>query len=177
MKTDETMLEDADLDMREPRVYEVGYLFIPQIAEEEISGKADVLRKSITDNGGLPISEGQPELIELAYDMRVIMENKWQIFSKAYFGWIKFDVTPEKIADIKEALDGNKELIRYLLVKTVRESIVARPRFSGAPDKEASQEEVDAVAEAPKAPLDEAKIDKQIEDLVVEGEETSEKSE
>lgn len=165
---------DVDLDLRDPRVYEIGYLLNPNIQEADVEGEVDALRKMVTDNGGLPISEGKPELIDLEYIMDVVINNERNSFAKGYFGWIKFDVTPEKVEAIKKALDGNTSLLRFLLVKTIRESVVARPSFvaSKAPSKEASSSD-----ETKTAPLDEEKLDKQIDDLVVEEEKTSESSE
>lgn len=179
MAKEKDVTADDMLDIREPRVYEIGYILVPHIAEEEIDTKVDAVRKMVTDNGGLPISEGRPELTDLAYTMRVVIDNTWQSFDKGYFGWIKFDVSPEKIADIKALLDNNKELIRFLLVKTIREDVMARPRFNAKSKSEtpSSEEETEKSQE----PIDEETLDKQIDDLVVETneteQETSEKSE
>lgn len=174
---------DDGIDIREPRVYEVGYLLTPQINDDKLDAQIDVVRKIITDNGGLPISEGRAELIDLEYTMEVVIDNQKQSFSKGFFGWIKFDVTPEKMADIKEALDSLKTIVRFLLIKTVRENTTAvarTPRPASSDDAGEKVAETAPVAEkteeTPVEKIDEEALDKQIDDLVVE-EETSETSE
>lgn len=175
--TSEAVVDDANLDIRDPRVYEIGFLILPTVPEEKLEAEVDALRKIVTDNGGLPISEGRAELMDLAYSMDMTIKNERHTFAKAYFGWIKFDVTPEKVDVIHKALKGQDNLLRFLLVKTVRQDAVvtapSQPRTESSSRKE----------EQPAEPLDEALLDKQIDDLVVEDEgddartETSEQSE
>jgi ribosomal protein S6 len=166
---------ESGLDIREPRVYEIGYILNPNIQETDLDGEVDAIRKTVTDNGGLPISEGKPELIDLAYTMDAVINNERNIFSKGYFGWIKFDVPPDKVAVIKELLDTNASVIRSLLSKTVREAVVVRPRFT--PEKVTIEPKPSASPirkeEQPAEPINEAELDKQIDELVVDNEGTS----
>lgn len=169
--------------MKEPRVYEVGYLLVPQITEEELDVKVDILRKIITDKGGLPIAEGRPELIDLAYPMSKDIENKRNEYTKGFFGWIKFDVSPDQTLAIKKELDALKIMIRNLLITTVREDTRVKPSVfaakptssskkdhSSAPSiaKEVQGSSAPAVAEEPAPKLSAEEIDAKIDELAGE---------
>jgi hypothetical protein len=41
---------------------------------------------------------------------------------KGYFGWIKFQLSSENIDSVKKFLDNNVDVLRYLLIKTVKEN-------------------------------------------------------
>ena len=108
----------------EPRVYELGYHILPTVDEGNIETEREALVAIITKFKGMVISEEMPALIDLAYDMDKTINNKRNIFSQAYFGWIKFDVSPsfiETLADEVEALDS---ILRSLVIKTVRENTI-----------------------------------------------------
>ena len=163
--------------MKEPRVYEIGYLLVPQIKEEELDAQVDVLRKMITDKGGLPIAEGRPELIDIAYPMSKDIENKKHTYTKGFFGWIKFDVSPEQAPIIKKEMDALKIMIRNLMINTVREDTRAKistftkatnkKEESKAPAAVAPKEEATEAKEA--APeLTEAEMDAKIDELAGE---------
>lgn len=123
-------MEDVNLELRDPRVYEIGYHILPTIAEDARGRVTEQIEKLITDAGGLKISVGELESIDLAYPMQKIIENKRADYSRAYFGWIKFDVTPEKVQDIKTALDETIEILRYIFIGTLREDTSAAKKIN-----------------------------------------------
>jgi len=106
----------------EPRVYELGYLAMPSLSEGDLGNKRDALVALITNYQGIVIDEGQPVLIDLAYEMDRVIKNKRQNFTQAYFGWIKFDLAPESIEALTDKVDADDELIRLMVIKTVREN-------------------------------------------------------
>ena len=147
------------------QVYEVGYLMVPGIAEENLGAEVTALKDSLTGLGAVIISDEYPKMIELAYEMSRSIANKKQKFTYGYFGWVKFDSTSEGAINIKDALDKNEKLIRYLLIKTVRESTMSQKRMYNKPDgarRRATPKPEEAL------PIDEATIDKDIEALMVE---------
>lgn len=146
-------------------VYEVGYLLVPGIAEENLGAEVTAFKDSLTNLGAVVISDEYPKMIELAYEMSRSIANKKQKFTYGYFGWVKFDSTSEGAITIKDALDKNEKLIRYLLIKTVRESTMSQKRMYNKPDG-ARRRVPHKVEEA--LPIDEATIDKDIEALMVE---------
>lgn len=108
----------------EPRVYELGYLLIPSVSEGDLSEERDALVALITKFKGIVISEGQPQLIDLAYDMTKTINNKKHTYSQAYFGWIKFDVTPNLVESLTEEVETIKNLLRSIMTKTERENLL-----------------------------------------------------
>lgn len=122
MSNKDTQGLSNDMSMSEPRVYEVGYLVMPTVNEGDLSKERDALVALITKFKGLVISEGQPQLIDLAYDMSKMINNKKHDYSQAYFGWIKFDVSPDVIEALTADIDAMESLIRHMMIKTVREN-------------------------------------------------------
>lgn len=100
------------------RLYELGYLLIPTISESDIQTHVDALSKTITNLGGTITATDIPEYIDLAYTMEQRIASKLSKWSQAYFGSIKFELSPTQMDALKKALDGNAAVIRYLLIKT-----------------------------------------------------------
>jgi ribosomal protein S6 len=145
-------------------VYEVGYLFVPSIAEENLGAEVTTFKDSLTEHGVTFIADEYPKMMELAYEMIRSIANKKQKFSYGYFGWVKFECTPAQASVIKDMLDKNEKLIRYLLIKTVRESTMSSKRPYGKPEgaKRRSTHKVEKAE-----PINEEVIDKEIDALVV----------
>jgi len=146
-------------------VYEIGYLLVPNIAEENLGEEVVGLKDSLIGLGAVMISDEYPKMMELAYEMSRSIANKKQKFTYGYFGWFKFDATAENIVAIKEMLDKNEKLIRFLLIKTVRENTISQRRVYGKSDS--SRRRVTPKVEE-SVPLNEETIDQEIEALVVE---------
>ncbi len=152
-------------------VYEVGYLLVPTIAEENVGGEVTLLKDMLSANGAQFISDEYPKMIELAYEMSRTILNKKAKFTTGYFGWIKFEMTAEGILKAKDSLDKNESIIRFLLIKTVRESTMSPKRAytkteGGAGIKRRTTTKSADAVEA--GPINEETIDKDIEALVVE---------
>ena len=105
-------------------VYELGFIIVPQTPEVGVPKEVDRLKSAISEVGGTFISEGIPDFIDLAYTMEKNIGSKKFKWSQGYFGWIKFDSAPESLEALKKVLDANKELIRYILVKTNVENTI-----------------------------------------------------
>ncbi|HLP86499.1 MAG TPA: 30S ribosomal protein S6 [Candidatus Paceibacterota bacterium] len=145
-------------------VYEVGYLMVPTIAEENLGGEVTSFKDMFTENGAVFISDEYPKLIELAYEMSRSIENKKQKFSYGYFGWVKFECRGEQAKVIKSILDKNEKLIRFLMIKTVRENTMSVKRSYSKQDGYKRQH-TQKTKEAD--PINEETIDKEIDALVV----------
>ena len=145
-------------------VYEVGYIMVPSIAEENLGGEVSSFKDSLTNLGVSFISDEYPKMMELAYEMTRSIENKKQKFSYGYFGWVKFECNTEAAKVIKEALDKNEKLVRYLMIKTVRESTMSQRRAYGK--QEGAKRHFTPKVEE-NVPLNEEVIDKEIDALVV----------
>jgi ribosomal protein S6 len=115
-------------------VYEVGYIMLPTIAEENLGEEVILFKDMFLEKGAVFISDEYPKLIELAYEMSRSIANKKQKFSYGYFGWIKFECTTDQAKTIKSILDGNEKLVRYLMIKTVKENTMSVKRFYNKQD-------------------------------------------
>lgn len=111
------------------RIYEIGYLLVPTISEENISINYSNLKDLIVNLGGEIIFDEMPKMISLAYTMSKIVQNVRNKFDTAYFGWVKFEINPEEILKLKKKLDLDPNFIRFLMLKTVRENTIAAKRF------------------------------------------------
>ena len=151
-------------------VYEVGYLLVPTIAEENVGGEVTDLKDMISANGANFIADEYPKMMELAYEMSRAIANKKQKFSTGYFGWVKFETSSSDIELIKAKLDKNEKIIRFLVLKTVRESTLAPKRaYNGKGDAPKRRISHKAIEEgAPVEVINEETIDKEIDALVLE---------
>lgn len=147
------------------RVYEVGYLLLPSIPEEHILKNTEAIRKMIADVSGNVISQGDPQLRNLSYEMARSVGSKNQTFKSAYFGWIKFEAPAESIPTLHENLRSTENILRFLLIKTVRENTFMGLSKISAEEKDLSDETSEDVSVAESS---QEEIDKSIEKLVTE---------
>jgi ribosomal protein S6 len=159
---------ENEVEEKESRmgIYEVGYIMVPTIAEENIIIEVGDFKDSLTKMGAIFISDEHPKMLELAYEMSRSINNKKQKFSYGYFGWVKFECSTMEAKVIKDMLDKNEKLVRYLLIKTVRESTMSSKRSFGRQD--GSRKKVSPKNEEVVEKIDETVIDKEIEALVLE---------
>ena len=111
------------------RIYEVGYLLVPSIPEEEVPATYGNLKELVSSFGGIMISDEMPVMINLAYTMQKTVQNVRSKYNTAYFGWVKFYMDAEKILELKKKLDLDPNIIRFLMIKTVKENTIAAKRF------------------------------------------------
>lgn len=163
----------------EPRVYELGYHLVPTIAEEQIPAAAGAVRGMIERISGSIIAEETPVFIDLAYQIVKTVDHKNKRFDDAYFGFIKFEADPEGITKLEEELKGDISVLRYIVVKTLKENTFLSKKFPSSKAKEREEEIVapeasettvapEATGEEPKAPemVNPDELDKAIDELV-----------
>ena len=110
------------------RVYEISFIFDNKLDEGAALEKSNALKQSIATLGGSFISEEAPYMRELAYEMIRVVNNVNVRFSVGYFGWIKFELDGEKVKEFEKAIKLDEEVVRYLVVKTVRDNTVYTKR-------------------------------------------------
>jgi ribosomal protein S6 len=155
---------DKEPDTTE-RIYELGYLLVPTIAEEDVPAAFGNLKELVASLGGNPVSEEMPKLIPLAYTMSKIVDNVRHKFNTAYFGWIKFNMTTEKVLELKKKLDLDPNLVRFLILKTVKENTIASRRFVRPDMHKRSKPKEEGGVEVPVA-INKEEIDKEIDAMV-----------
>jgi ribosomal protein S6 len=147
-------------------VYEVGYLLVSSVPEEGVGEEVTRLKDTLSENGASFISEEFPKLIDLAYEMTRLIDNKKQKFNNGYFGWIKFEVSSNQAKTIKEILDKDEKLIRFILIKTVKENTMSVKRAYGKQDGSRRKMVTTKTNKDEPVIIDEETIDKEIEALV-----------
>lgn len=156
----------AEIENGESKVYEIGYLFMPAIAEEEVPAIYGNLKELIFSLGGKLISDEIPIMINLAYTMRKTVQNVKNKYDTAYFGWVKFFMDANMISDLKKKLDLDTNIIRFLIMKTVKENTIAAKRFAHK-DISRKRPMVKKTGENGEAiPINKEEIDKEIDAMV-----------
>lgn len=165
------MTEIDNIEQAENRVYELGFHIVSSIPEEKVPAEVAIIKDVLTTNGAVILSEDFPKLKNLAYTMTKVVGAKHLKFNTAYFGWVKFEINPEAIDVVKKAVEKSDAIVRFLIVKTVKESTMSAikpPMFrSDAPAKPVAGGEIPKNKEI-KSPVSEAELDKTIAELVVE---------
>lgn len=166
-QTDEAKISSEDQGL----VYELAVHLLPNLSEDETAKGVADLKTLIEKGGGTIISEEQPALMQLTYTMVKKQEGKNAKFGSSLFGVLKFDIAASSLASIKEEIDINKNILRYLIIKTVREytPIQNKPVFREVKTED-SKPISKPVMEEEKAkdakPISEEELDKTIEELV-----------
>lgn len=153
-------LEAEELKQGDIGVYEIGYLLLPSIPEGEVAGEVQALHALIEKEGGRVFDEGFPVLRDLAYAMNKVRAGRRDSYDKAYFGWVKIELSPEKVREVSDQIKARETILRHLLFKTVRESTLAPKKFSTL------TRPGDDRPAAPK--MTEEEIEKAVQELVVE---------
>ena len=149
-------------------IYEVSYLLLPSLADEQISAKSAALKEMIQSAGGTIISGEDAVLIDLAYSMTKVIGTTRHKANSGYFGWVKFGIEADAISKVKKAFDGDDDVLRFLVVKTVKENTLLHGKMMFKKEDKTKKEEeiVDEVSSEPKEAIPED-LDKSIDDLVI----------
>ncbi|MEY3784089.1 MAG: hypothetical protein RLZZ230_411 [Candidatus Parcubacteria bacterium] len=112
--------EVSRVDEREPANYELAFHVLPTVAEGEVAVIFQNLKDTITKIGGIVTVDESPLRVDLAYEIVKYLEGRNRKFTSAYFGWIRFTVSPAKIEEINEELEGAKDLLRHILIRLTK---------------------------------------------------------
>lgn len=93
--------------------YQLTLLADPDLSQEKAEELIRKVSETIKQKEGLVDKEERPIRRQLKYPIKKRLA--------AFFGSINFSLGPEKISALKEALDGEKGIIRYLIVKLKKE--------------------------------------------------------
>lgn len=165
MKIKENIKEENELNLK---VYEIGYLLVPTLSEEETPAIYSSIKDLILSFKGEIIMDEMPKMISLAYTMIKTINNINKKFDSAYFGWVKFEMDASDLLKLKEKLDLDINILRFLAIKTVRENTIAPKKLiskEGGMRKKTFTAKKDGTEDIV-LPIDEVQIDKEIEAMV-----------
>jgi ribosomal protein S6 len=150
----------------DPRpVYEVGFHVVPTASEDEVSRTVEKIKAEITKGNAEIINEQFPTKMALAYTVEQSSSGKREKFSEAYFGFIKFATERENIPQLEKLLQSTKEVLRFLLIETVRDEVVVRRAVFTSDRLEGETIKKPTSAPEEKGPVSEEELEKSIEAL------------
>ncbi len=153
---------------RSEPVFEVGFHIVPTVGEEGLGAAVEKVRQALGDVE--IIKENYPQKMTLAYQVERPGQGKREKYTQSYFGFIKFalrDDSREVVPAMQATLTAMPEVLRYLMIETVREDISAqRQRTVFVSDRlEGKTLEKPMAQMETKAEVSEAELDKSIEAL------------
>lgn len=123
----DTIKDDAQ------KVYEIGYLLVSSVPPEKVEGIVASMKDVLSKKEAEIISEEAPELISLAYTMIKKIGTANHRFDQGYFGWIKFQASGKDVEEIKKTFEMHPDMLRLLLITTVRENTYLGQKAVAAP--------------------------------------------
>ena len=150
------------------KVYELSYLLLPSIPEENLPQVVIKLQETINKNGGEKLDGEDPFLHELSYEMTKVVGASRYVVKNAYIGWIKFELGHDAESEnhpmelIKNEIELMPEVLRFLLVKAEKET---RFTFESTRVKEEEQVEAEEVEAGEEVVVGEVESDTPEEEL------------
>lgn len=156
--------KDTTIEEKELKAYEIGFLLSPVVAEEVLNDTInEELVSLIEEHGGKVQSRTAPEMKTLAYTVTHSVGNERSKYKNAYFGALVFEMSPDQVASLSEALKTSEKVIRTLITIFEKEDKPA-PRSESASKK--VEEKTAKEDEKATEPVSEEEIDKKIDDLL-----------
>jgi ribosomal protein S6 len=141
---------------------------VPTLAEGDVSAEAAKVLALLGDAD--IIKNEAPRKMTLAYQVERAGTGRREKYNEAYFGFIKFAIDKEHIHDIEQAVRAKREILRYLLVKTVREELAPARRAVFTSDRlegETLKKPTPAIEEVKVGEVSEEELDKSIDAIVL----------
>lgn len=113
-------MSEQNMPVTDAVSYELAFHILPTVAEGEVPTVFQSLKDMITTAGGTITSEEAPARFELAYEIVKYLEGRNRKFSSAYFGWVRFSIEADKLAEVSQSVDATKELLRHLLIRLTK---------------------------------------------------------
>ena len=138
------------MDQKETKDYELSFLTVEPDAARAVLGELKKRNAEI-------LLEGPVDLITLAY--------KIQKVASAYFGYLHFRLPPEEITPLREELESNPKILRFLIITPPFAK--AKPKSAvRAHERTAPPPIVPTERKAPPSPLSNEALEKKIEEIL-----------
>ena len=152
-------------NLRDPRIYEISFLCLPTLSEEECSLKKDEIKAYFIGKESLFLSEGTLDYIDLSYPMFKIIENKRIEFNQAYFTWVKYEINPSFTNELKKFIEDQKQILRVLFIEAPREDTFFKKKLNVKKNHEEGEIEAEVlIDESEEIVLPHEKIEKLVEE-------------
>ncbi len=125
------MDEEVKIEKSENGIYELGFLLVPNITEEKLPEVFGNLKDVLSEKGAVIFAEEFPKNMTLAYTMEKTINNKIERFKEGFFGWVKFELKQGDVSALDAKLRLREDVIRHMLISTVRENTIASKRVMG----------------------------------------------
>lgn len=154
-----------ELEKKEAVTYELGYLLSPFFPAEKVEESVEAMYKTwIEDLGGVIVLKTAPKMRALAYPVAKVINNKKSLYNEAYFAAVKFQISPESIGTIKEMVEKDSNIVRFLIInvpKRAEKVVIPRTTFERKPQAVVEETKAEKVEE-----MSNEDIDKEIDDLL-----------
>jgi ribosomal protein S6 len=138
------------------KLYEISYLIISSLRDEEAFAQNQKIKNFITDLDGSIIEEWPPKRKTLAYEIK--KQNS------AYFVNLRFQLKSLSLKDFEKKIKSEKNILRYLIITTSKTQLKEMNK-----SKDVIREKFKKVSTAKTAPEDKAQIeelDKKLEEIL-----------
>jgi len=159
----------------ETGIYELGYHILSSLSEDELQEEVGALKGMIEKVGGVFVAEEAPVMFRLAYTIVRSVGGRREKYDTSYFGWMKFELPFGTAHTLQEELEKRESILRFLIIKTVREDTRAGKRIFqvkeegiSAPSRKTDSPVVSEEKKVSQEPVSEEDLDRTIDELVVE---------
>ena len=112
-------------EQKEPQTYEVGYHIVSTVSEDALPKEVAKLTDIVKALGGTFVAEGFPVKTELAYMISKKFGTERHDFTSTYFGWVAFELSPDKINECKIQIEALQNVLRFIIIKTTKEDVAS----------------------------------------------------
>lgn len=127
------------------KVYELGIHILPTLSEADVLVEFSKIKSNIEKLDGEIISESEPRMFKLAYEIPKTIKAQKRWYETAYFGWVKFELDASKLAVFDKFVKELENTLRYIIVKTVRENTLVAKDLIANQDDDVLKEEIEEV--------------------------------
>lgn len=113
--------EILDVEGSGPRVYELGFHLDPELPTEEVKKAYQSMRSLIEEKGEL-VAEGEPQMIQLAYTISRQETSGRRDFNSAYFCWIAYQTSIENHDAVLVAAKADGRIVRFIDLVTTKDA-------------------------------------------------------
>ena len=127
------------------KVYELGIHLLPTLSESDVQIEFSKIKSNIEKLEGEIISESEPTMFKLSYEISKTIKAQKKWYETAYFGWVKFELDASKISVFEKYVKELENTLRYLIVKTVRENTLVAKEMIPTQDDVFKESDVNEV--------------------------------